>query len=70
MLKRTMTRLKQKFNVSVAEIDHQNVWQRTKIALVTVASFQKPVERELQNALQFLDSFPEWERISTIYEWL
>ena len=37
-LQRVMTRLKQKFNVSVSEIDFQDIWQRTKIAIVTVAS--------------------------------
>ncbi|WP_100330952.1 DUF503 domain-containing protein [Bacillus xiapuensis] len=70
VLKRTMTRLKQRLNVSVAEIDHQDVWQRTKLAVVTAASSRKAAERELENALHFLDSFPEWERLATSYEWL
>ena len=48
VLQRMITRTKQKFNVSVAEIDHQNVWQRTKIAVVTVASSAKQAaEREM-----------------------
>ncbi|WP_335870758.1 DUF503 domain-containing protein [Bacillus sp. 2205SS5-2] len=70
VLQRTLTRLKQKANVSVAEVGFQDLWQRTQIAIVTVASSQKAAERELQHALHFLDSFPEWERTTTKTEWL
>ena len=38
VLQRILTRLKQKFNVSVAEVDYQDTWQRTKIAIAVVAS--------------------------------
>ena len=48
-----ITRIKQKYNVSVAEIDYQDVWQRTKIAIVAVSSSKRPTESEIQNALQF-----------------
>lgn len=70
VLQRVLTRLKQKFNISVAETDYQDLWQRTKIAIVAVSSSQKATERELQNALHFLDSFPELERTITDIEWL
>ncbi|WP_338754068.1 DUF503 domain-containing protein [Bacillus sp. FJAT-52991] len=70
VLQRTITRLKQKLNVSVAETNHQDVWQRTQLTIVTVASSKQAAERELENALKFLDSFPEWERLMTSYEWL
>ncbi|MGM7635799.1 DUF503 domain-containing protein [Bacillus sp. Hm123] len=70
VLQRTITRLKQKLNVSVAETNHQDVWQRTQLTIVTVASSKQATERELENALKFLDSFPEWERLMTSYEWL
>ncbi|MBR8646293.1 DUF503 family protein [[Brevibacterium] frigoritolerans] len=70
VLQRVMTRLKQKFNISVAETDFQDLWQRTKISIVTVTSSRKATERELQNALKFLDSFPELERTITDIDWL
>ena len=41
-----------------------------QIAIVTVSSSKKATERELQNALHFLDSFPELERTITDIEWL
>ena len=40
VLQRIMTRLKQKFNISVAEVDFQDTWQRTKIAIAVVSSAQ------------------------------
>ena len=70
VLQRILTRLKQKFNVSVAEVEHQDIWQLTKIAIVTVSSSRQAAERELDHAIKFLDSFPEWERVNTIFEWL
>jgi uncharacterized protein YlxP (DUF503 family) len=70
VLQRILTRLKQKFNVSVAEVDYQNLWQRTKIAIVVVTSTRVSTEHELQNALKLIDSFPEIERTITDIEWL
>jgi uncharacterized protein YlxP (DUF503 family) len=70
VLQRIMTRLKQKFNISAAEVGHQDIWQLTRIAVVTVASSRLAAEREIENSIRFLDSFPEWERIETQYEWL
>jgi uncharacterized protein YlxP (DUF503 family) len=30
------TRIRNKFNVSVAEVEHQDLWQRARLAVVTV----------------------------------
>ncbi|MBM7694663.1 uncharacterized protein YlxP (DUF503 family) [Peribacillus deserti] len=70
VLQRVITRLKQKYNISIAETGHQDAWQRTKLAIVTVSSSRQSTERELQNALRFVDSFPEIERTVTDIEWL
>ncbi|GIN57787.1 DUF503 domain-containing protein [Lederbergia ruris] len=69
VLQRILTRLRQKFNISVAETGQQDVWQLSGISLVTVSSSRQVAERELERAIKFLDSFPEWERIDTKYEW-
>jgi uncharacterized protein YlxP (DUF503 family) len=70
VLQRILTRMKQKYNVSVSEVDYQDVWQRTKIAIVSVASARVSAEIELQHALHLIDSFPEIERTITDIEWL
>ncbi|NLP50520.1 DUF503 domain-containing protein [Bacillus sp. RO1] len=70
VLQRVMTRLKQKFNISISEIDHQDVWQRTKIGIVAISSSKSITEKELQKVLDYLDSFPEIERAETSLDWL
>lgn len=70
VLQRVLTRVKQKFNVSIAETGFQDVWNMTKISLVTVASSRIAAEREINHVLKFLESFPEWECIHTNVEWL
>ena len=42
-------RLRNKFNVSVAEIDYQDLWQRGLVAVVTVSTDQAHAEQVLQN---------------------
>ncbi|GAC91719.1 DUF503 domain-containing protein [Anoxybacillus sp. D401a] len=69
VLQRIITRLKQKYNISVAEVDYQNVWQRTKLGIVAITAERTATEQELHRALQFIDSFPEIERTVTTFEW-
>ena len=42
-------RLRTRFNVSVAEIDYQDLWQRGLVAAVTVASDRVVAERTLDS---------------------
>jgi uncharacterized protein len=51
-------RLRTKFNVSVSEVDHQDLWQRSQISVVTVG----PDERFLQKVLE--EAAEEAERIA------
>jgi uncharacterized protein YlxP (DUF503 family) len=46
VLRRVKDRLG-KFNVAVAEVEHQDLWQRAGLAIVTVGSSQAHTEREL-----------------------
>ncbi|MBD7983572.1 DUF503 domain-containing protein [Sporosarcina sp. Sa2YVA2] len=61
ILKKMTDRVKNEFNVSIAEIDHQDLWQRTTLALVSVASVKAAAEGETKRAIRFLESNPEWE---------
>jgi uncharacterized protein YlxP (DUF503 family) len=62
-------RLRHKFNVSVAEIDHQDLWQRSTIAAVTVSSARENAEKVLRSVEEeaaglvgsaLVDSTVEW----------
>jgi hypothetical protein len=63
-------RLRQRFNVAVAEIDAQDSWQRSVIAAVTVSGDRTHAERVLQavenDSAQMLGSM----LVSTGIEWL
>lgn len=70
VVKSMLTRTRQKFNVSGAEIDHQNVWQRTRLAFVTVSSSKDVAAKELERVLHFLESNPAWECLEIQKEYL
>ena len=42
-------RLRHKFNVAVAEVEHQDLWQRAALAAVTVSSDHLNAEQVLQS---------------------
>ncbi|ASB89570.1 DUF503 domain-containing protein [Bacillus sonorensis] len=69
VLKRVMTRIRGRFNVSISEIDYQDTWQRTSFGIAAVSSSRVQTEKELQRVLAFIDSFPEIERTITRTEW-
>jgi len=61
ILQRMLTRVRQQYNVSIAETDHQDLWQRAGISIVAVASSRTSAEREIDRVLNFLMSHPGWE---------
>jgi uncharacterized protein len=63
-------RLRQKFNVSVAEIDHQDLWQRAVIAAVTVASDRVHGERVLQSVEREASDLLGPQLVSAVVEWI
>jgi uncharacterized protein len=69
VLKSIITRLKQRLNISVSETAYQDLWQRTEISIVTVASVRVVAEKELNKALAMIDATPEIERTITNFEW-
>jgi uncharacterized protein YlxP (DUF503 family) len=48
-------RLRKHFNVAVAEIEYQDVWQRAIIGVVTLSTAEQHVEESLQLVLQEAD---------------
>jgi uncharacterized protein YlxP (DUF503 family) len=49
VLRRVKDRLK-KFNVAVSEVEHQDLWQRAALAVVTVSTDRAHADRELTAA--------------------
>ncbi len=63
-------RLRQKFNVSVAEIDYQDLWQRALIMAVTVSSDHVRAEGVLQAVEREAAALLGPQLVSAAVEWL
>lgn len=63
-------RLRSKFNVAVAEIDYQDLWQRAAVAAVTVSSDQVHAEKVLRSVEQEAVSLLGPEVAESTVEWL
>jgi uncharacterized protein len=70
IVKALKDRLRNKFNVAVAEIDYQDLWQRALIAAVTVSSAHLHAQSVLQNVEQEAATFVGRMLVSTNVEWI
>lgn len=68
LIKRVIAKLRNDFNVSIAELDFQDLWQRTKFGIVTISNEQIYSEKVIQEVLHVIDSYPEMERTITHIE--
>ena len=62
--------LRHRFRISVAEVDHQNLWQRATIAVAVVAESETRVCELLDAAERFVVSAPDVELLSSQTAWL
>jgi uncharacterized protein YlxP (DUF503 family) len=63
-------RLRNKFNVSVAEIEYQDLWQRAAVAAVTVASDHTRAEQVLQSVEAEASALLGRDLVDVTVEWL
>jgi uncharacterized protein len=63
-------RLRNKFNVSVAEIDGQGLWQRATVAAVTVSSSHQFAENVLRSVENEAAALLGGELAGATLEWL
>lgn len=70
VVKSLKDRLRGKFNVAVAEVDYQDLWQRAAIAAVTVASDHVHAEKVLQSVEQEAVALLGPSLAGTTLEWL
>ena len=59
VIKRITERLRNKFNVSVAEMDYTNLWQRSLIGLTMVSNDKQLINRSANAIENFLREFHE-----------
>jgi uncharacterized protein len=52
VLRKLKDRLRSRFNVSVAELEHQDLWQRAVVGIVSISSDQQNLESVLETVEQ------------------
>lgn len=55
VIKSIVTRLSREFNVSVAEVDAQNVWQRAVLGVACVSSSASYAHGQLERVVQWIE---------------
>ncbi|HMC36988.1 MAG TPA: DUF503 domain-containing protein [Actinomycetota bacterium] len=63
VLKALTASLRQKFNVAVAEVEHQDLWQRAAIAVSSVGGEGYHLKRVMHEVERHIDTFPAVEVI-------
>jgi uncharacterized protein YlxP (DUF503 family) len=63
-------RLRSRYNVAVAEIGYQDLWQRGLLAVATVASSRSVAERTLQSVEEEASSTLGPVLVETTVEWI
>ena len=55
VIKSLKDRVRNKFNVSVAEIDHQDLWQRCGLAIVVVTNDNQYIDSTFSHIVHMID---------------
>ncbi len=55
VLRRIKDKVKAKLNVSYAEVDYQDKWQRSTLSFVTVANKRADVDRRFESVIKIIE---------------
>ena len=61
VVKALLAGLRQRFNVSASEVDHQELWQRATIAVAAVGGQEYHLRRVTAEIERFVDTWPAVE---------
>lgn len=59
VLNRLRDRVRQKFNVSVAEVEENEIWNHAVVAVVAVSNQQRFCNQILSKAAEFIETLPD-----------
>lgn len=62
--------LRHRFSVSVAEVDHQDQWQRAAIGVAVIGSSESQVREVLASVERFVVAAPDIELLDVETAWL
>src|SRR5688572_10037393 len=55
VLRRITDRVKARFNVAVAEVDDQDLWQKATLALAVVGNDRRHVDEQMEKVIHFVE---------------
>ncbi|MCD6390954.1 MAG: DUF503 domain-containing protein [Dehalococcoidia bacterium] len=71
IIKSITTRLRNRFNVSVAEVDNQGLWQIATLGIACVSNHRRHTDEILSNAVKFIaQNYPDVELLGSEIETL
>ena len=66
VIKSMTARLQNKYNVSVAEIDNQPLWQLASLGIACVSNHRRHADETLSNVIKFvIQNYPDVEILSS-----
>lgn len=68
VLKSIKTKIRNRFNVSVAEVEHQDKWQRATLGIACVANERRFLDESLSKVLNFIINDDRIEIIDQVVE--
>ena len=69
VIKSIITRLQNKYKVSVAEVDNQNLWQLATLGIACVSNHRRHADETLSNVVKFIvQNYPNVELLSSEIE--
>ena len=68
VLKSLKTRVRNKFNVSIAELDGMDKWQVATLGFAMIGTDNRRVNSSLENLLSFIDKFDNMEICDHVIE--
>jgi len=64
-----ITRVKNKFNVSIAEVDNQNLWQLATLGIACISNQRRHTDETLSNIVKFIvQNYPDVELLGSEIE--
>ncbi|NLJ73401.1 MAG: DUF503 domain-containing protein [Firmicutes bacterium] len=69
VVKSIVKRIQNRFNVSIVELENENLWQKAIIGIAIIGEEKEKIERQLQFVVNFMDADPRWEVIRVEMEW-
>ncbi len=69
VIKGLKDRIRKRFNVSVAEVEHQSLWQRATLGLAMVSEEKGYVDRTLRQVLNLVQAEPRLLVLDHAFEW-